>query len=239
MAENAANDTAGPPTKTGQSSAESTTGSSPPGLKRSRTTRNVNRAACETNDKHPSPHDGRIANDGNDETRQTHAPPTQRPKTTKNKRIKWTKDEQIELFRCYCESIKLKLTASKGTFEIWRKKNPTSRPNMTPNTLSNQRRYAEKHILTDREMTAIKTSVLGSHADGDQDPETERTQILEDERTQFPETSGDDVARPTTTATTENVRLYNNTTDIRPKDQEEPSQEKLDEMQEELIVRMG
>ena len=139
MAETTAPVPAGSPRMIGKSYAEALTGSPLPRLKSDRVTRDVSLETRVTNDK-LSTRDESIANDGNNETNQMHAPTTKRPSTNKNKRTRWTKDEQIELFRCYCASIRLKLTASKGTFEIWQKRNPTSRSNMTPNTLETQRR---------------------------------------------------------------------------------------------------
>ena len=67
---------------------------------------------------------------------------------TLSTRKRWTKEDNKELFTCYCEALKLGLNQTKGTYEIWRKKFPNDRPNMDPTKLANQRRYAEKKVLT-------------------------------------------------------------------------------------------
>jgi hypothetical protein len=75
--------------------------------------------------------------------------------TNKKKRQSWTKEEQVDLFECYCEALKLGLSVTKGTYDIWRKRHPTIRNNLNPVTLSNQRRYTEK-LLTQAEQRAIR-----------------------------------------------------------------------------------
>ena len=63
---------------------------------------------------------------------------------TTNKRKKWTIVEKKELYYCYCEAITRGLKATLGTYEILKERNPTNRPNIDANKLSNQRRIIEK-----------------------------------------------------------------------------------------------
>ena len=79
--------------------------------------------------------------------------------TTTNKiRNKWTKDEKLELYRCYCIAKISNTTApaTKGTFKIWRERNPEIHPKMTSTTLNTARRYAEKNTLVSAEMINIR-----------------------------------------------------------------------------------
>ena len=75
-------------------------------------------------------------------------------------RQRWTKEENVALFKCYCEAISKKMTKVKGTYELWRKENPNTRVNINAITLSNQRRLVEKN-LTNREMINISNKVNG------------------------------------------------------------------------------
>ena len=71
---------------------------------------------------------------------QTHRPNSTitEPFTNKNNKQKWTIEEKLDLYRCYCKALSKGLKVTKGTYEIWREENPTNRPNMNPTTLSNQ-----------------------------------------------------------------------------------------------------
>ena len=73
-----------------------------------------------------------------DKLKQTDDIATTRPPTNnRKKRNRWTKEEQVELYHCYCEARKLNLKSStKGTYEIWRERNPYARPQMDPNKLA-------------------------------------------------------------------------------------------------------
>ena len=129
MAEMADADPAGPPTRDGRSYAEALTGSPSPGSKGDQLTGDVTPEMTEIHDKPLT-----LANDFVSEvgkkTKQTHVAATTRPPTNKQKRTRWTKVEQVDLYRSYCEAKLLKLSLVKGTYEIWRKRNPTSRPNI-------------------------------------------------------------------------------------------------------------
>ena len=129
MAEMADADPAGPPTPDGRSYAEALTGSPSSGLKGDRPTGNVNPETAETQDKSLTLAND-FANEVVDKTKQTHAAAETRPPTNKQKRIRWTKEEQVNLYRSYCEAKLLKLSLVRGTYEIWRKRNRTSRPNI-------------------------------------------------------------------------------------------------------------
>uniref|UniRef100_A0A8C6P0Q3 Reverse transcriptase domain-containing protein n=1 Tax=Nothobranchius furzeri TaxID=105023 RepID=A0A8C6P0Q3_NOTFU len=76
-----------------------------------------------------------------------------------SKRKKWTREEYKQVMEAY-------ITASSGesntkqTFTLWRNANPTSRPNMDPNKLSNVRRdIIKQKRLTDAEVEAIRRKV--------------------------------------------------------------------------------
>ena len=75
--------------------------------------------------------------------------------TTRNK---WTKDQRLELFRCYVIAINLKkpAPATKGTFEVWKERNPHIHTKMTSTTLNTARRYAEKNCLCEMELDIIR-----------------------------------------------------------------------------------
>ena len=153
MMETATSAPAGPPTQAGRPSAETPTGSPTSGSKWDRPPGNVNPDLTETHDKPLTQANGFVIEVA--PAKQTHAVATTRPPTKKQKRIRWTKDEQVDLYRCYCEAKLLKLPLTKGTYEIWRKKNPSSRPNTTQVTLSTQRRYVENNSLTEIEIEKI------------------------------------------------------------------------------------
>ena len=82
---------------------------------------------------------------------------TKDPTADKNKlspRYCWTNEENVELFKCYCEATSKNMNKIKGTYEIWRSKNQDIRINMNANTLGNQRRLIEKK-LTNKEKDEI------------------------------------------------------------------------------------
>ena len=113
--------------------------------------------------------------------------PTDPVTTNKTKRQSWTKEEQVELFECYCEALKLGLSVTKGTYDIWRKKHPTIRTNLTPVTLSNQRRYAQK-LLTQAEQRAIKIRISDDTPPDEIEapPSTPSTETTQDPDTEEP-----------------------------------------------------
>ena len=73
-------------------------------------------------------------------------------------RQRWTKEENVALFKCYCKAIDKKMSKVKGTYEIWRNKNLNTRLYLIPLTLSNQRRLVER-TLTNREKENIRKTV--------------------------------------------------------------------------------
>ena len=70
---------------------------------------------------------------------------------------------QIKLYTCYIKALLSNhpTPATRGTFDIWRKRNPDKHPMMNPNTLNTARRYAEQHTLTAREMENIRKAEEG------------------------------------------------------------------------------
>ena len=146
---------AGPPTQDGRPSAKAPTGSPSTGLKRDHSSGNAMTESSEKNGT-PSTQERVVMKSNSDTNGNTSASQETRLQKQKQKRQKWTKDEQLELYRCYCEAISLNLKQIKGTFDVWQKKHPNERPNLTPTTLANQRRYAEANVLTENEKREIK-----------------------------------------------------------------------------------
>ena len=75
----------------------------------------------------------------------------------KKTRNRWTKEQRLELFRCYCIAVnsKLEVPATKWTSKVSRERNPNIHPKITSNTLNTARRYAES-ILCDMEKDEIR-----------------------------------------------------------------------------------
>ena len=100
-----------------------------------------------------------VRNDINEEVlnepTQRSIPTITEPFNNVNKKQKWTIEDKVELYRCYCEATSKELKATAGTYSIWREKYPTDRPNMNAMKLSNQRRIVEK-FLTQSEKENIK-----------------------------------------------------------------------------------
>uniref|UniRef100_A0A8D9A063 Uncharacterized protein n=1 Tax=Cacopsylla melanoneura TaxID=428564 RepID=A0A8D9A063_9HEMI len=66
--------------------------------------------------------------------------------------------------RCYYEAEVQNIKSEKNVFDIWRRRNPNVRPNMTSTTLSSQRRFImNKNKLTNDELENIKRSVYEEH----------------------------------------------------------------------------
>ena len=126
----------------------------------------------------------------NDKLKQTPVTATTRLSTNnKNKRNRWTKEEQVELYHCYCEARKLNLKSlTKGTYEIWRERNPYTRPHMDPNKLATQRRYSKKSSLTESERKDIERKVMGNEENAPaktapvEEPVTDSTNIVANEQ---------------------------------------------------------
>ena len=90
-------------------------------------------------------------------------------------RQRWTKEENVALFKCYCEATSKNLGKIKGTYEIWRKNNPDTRLNLNANTLSTQRRLVEKN-LTNMEKATILNLVNGTQPENEAQAEIEETE---------------------------------------------------------------
>lgn len=77
-------------------------------------------------------------------------------------RQQWTTEQYKDVMWCfyYADSTKIEGGTVKGTYSIWRRRNPDIFPNMNPNTLANQRRFiVDKKKLTDVELQQIKETV--------------------------------------------------------------------------------
>ncbi|CAH1957610.1 unnamed protein product [Acanthoscelides obtectus] len=76
------------------------------------------------------------------------------------RRRRWSKEENYEVMWAYYSAIASKIAAPKtrGTFEIWRNRNPNIMPEMNAQKLSNQRRVIERN-LTEAERQEIKCGV--------------------------------------------------------------------------------
>ena len=76
-------------------------------------------------------------------------------------RTKWSKEEYKDVIEAHYRALlNPKISATIDTYNIWREKHPTLRPNMDANKLANTRRdIIRKKRLTDTEMRAIKNRV--------------------------------------------------------------------------------
>ena len=70
------------------------------------------------------------------------------------KRKQWTNKENNELYKCFILAKKQGITNCKGVYEIWRGRNPTIRPYMTPVKLQRRRNYLDG-TLTESEKKCI------------------------------------------------------------------------------------
>ena len=154
-------------TSPNKSYVEALTGCPSPGLSRDRPTDDVNSVRGVIID-NLSILEECDANEESDLTERIQEPTpsiTNLTTTIKIHKQSWTKDEQVDLYKCYCIAINKGLPVTKGTFEIWRKKFPTTHPNMTSNTLSGQRRYVQSNILTKSEMKKIEDETKGKETE--------------------------------------------------------------------------
>lgn len=89
---------------------------------------------------------------------------SQNEKRNKTKREKWSREEYIEIMWCHYHTLETTGTGNvKKTFELWRRRNPLIRPNITANTLANQRRYImSNNKLTRLELDNIQVEVQKS-----------------------------------------------------------------------------
>ncbi|KAI5748289.1 hypothetical protein M8J77_023892 [Diaphorina citri] len=61
-------------------------------------------------------------------------------------RQRWSMDEYVEIIWCCYYTLETTGTDNlKSVFNLWRSRNPDSRPNLTPNTLGSQKRYIINH----------------------------------------------------------------------------------------------
>ena len=76
-------------------------------------------------------------------------------------RTKWSKEEYTDVIEAHYRALlNPKISTTIDTYNIWREKHPTLRPNMDANKLANTRRdIIRKKRLTDNEMQMIKTRV--------------------------------------------------------------------------------
>ena len=81
---------------------------------------------------------------------------------TKNTKQRWSRDEYREVIESYYIATFFPSRKSNTieTYEIWREKNPTARPNMDPNKLVTMRRTIIKNnYLSEMEIDEIKLKV--------------------------------------------------------------------------------
>ena len=98
------------------------------------------------------------------------------------------------MFKCYYEALRQRLTQTKGAYEIWRNKYPHLRhPNMTPNTLSNRRRQAEKRALTQAEIRTIRASTEEETNTNTEEAETDAKTKIEEVETENTEEPTDEM----------------------------------------------
>ena len=59
---------------------------------------------------------------------------------------KWTHEERIELYTCYCLALKENLNVIHGTYSIWKRRNENIKSNMTAIQLNRFRRKVQDEI---------------------------------------------------------------------------------------------
>lgn len=94
-------------------------------------------------------------------------------------RQQWTQEQYKCVMWCYyyAKATKIDGGVTKGTYTVWREKNPDIFPHLDSNSLANQRRYIEKgKKLTDIELQQIKDDV-----DGQLSRTTQLEEIIETE----------------------------------------------------------
>ena len=91
------------------------------------------------------------------------------PKTkTKKKRNRWTRDEMKDILSCYLESRRKNLPKIKGTYALWRDKNPLLHPNMTAVKLNTQLNYFMKNSVSSDELRQME---IDNNAEVTNEPE--------------------------------------------------------------------
>ena len=78
-----------------------------------------------------------------------------------NGREIWTKEDNIELYRCYCLSMSRHLKKGNGTLQIWKDRNPNIKPHLNVTTIFYQLKKSEQ-ILSDSE----KDEIIGKIKNG-------------------------------------------------------------------------
>ena len=84
-------------------------------------------------------------------------------RTTKKNR--WKREESEEVYLCFILAKLHKYPITSGTYKLWRARNPSKFPHLTPVTLSNYRRYYERKMSTDEKRIVHKQAhtVLKEH----------------------------------------------------------------------------
>ena len=98
-------------------------------------------------------------------------------------RYKWTREEIVNLYWCYCYTKVKQLPITSGTFDIWRKQYPNLLPMMKKEKLSNQRRVSQKTLSEDEKIEIernVKSYVEAEINPSDETPDsTDETLNLE------------------------------------------------------------
>ena len=98
-------------------------------------------------------------------------------------RYKWTREEIVNLYWCYCYTKVKQLPITSGTFDIWRKRYPNLLPTMKKDKLSNQRRVSQKTLSEDEKIEIernVKSYVEAENNPSDETPDsTDETSNLE------------------------------------------------------------
>lgn len=90
--------------------------------------------------------------------------------TSKTKRTKWTREEYKQVMQAF---LRVPLTPSgesntKQSFTIWRKANPTARPNMDSNKLAN----IERDIINNKRLADVEPDTIRQSKSFNQNKET-------------------------------------------------------------------
>ena len=149
-----------------KSYAEALTGCPSPGLTRDHSSDDVNSETSVTNDT-PSLLGMNVVTEISEKRNQIHTIPQTEPQVkTKKKRQKWSREQNEEIYICYIMAKAKLLPVIKGTYEIWRKRNPDLRPEIDANKLANQKRYAVTKMINS-ELKLIETNALKDLTDQD------------------------------------------------------------------------
>ena len=100
-------------------------------------------------------------------------------KKIKTKKHKWTRDEKVEVFKCYLLARFKKLPITSGTFDMWKERNPSPKVKMTPVTLSNQRRMFAKSLTLSEQKVMEKEVEAELKSKPNEDKSNETSQRAE------------------------------------------------------------